>query len=69
MEEQWRLGDEAPHFQDEEIIDPNVGDSDSSDNNDGEGTSQNFNNDIDYRQQCRYMKKKLKFLIYVSDST
>lgn len=62
--ERWRLGEEPPHFQDEEIIDPNVNDSDSSEN-DGE-TSQTFNNEVDYKAQCHYLKKKLKFLIYVS---
>lgn len=65
MDAQWRLGEEPPHFQDEEIIDPNMGDSDSSENGDGE-TSQTFNNEIDYKSQCKYLKKKLKFLIYVS---
>ena len=67
MDENWRLGDEPPHFQDEEIIDPTVQDSDSSDIAETEpSSSQNFNSKVDYKQECRYLKKKMKFLIYVS---
>lgn len=49
--------------QDEEI-DPNDGESGSEDSQD-EGQD-NFNNPVDYKTQSRYLKRKLKFLIYVN---
>ncbi|XP_055845854.1 uncharacterized protein LOC129911886 [Episyrphus balteatus] len=50
--------------QDEEI-DPNDGESGSEESQD-EGQD-NFNNPVDYKTQSRYLKRKLKFLIYENE--
>lgn len=41
-------------------------DDDSGTDESQDGIHDNFNNPVDYKAQYRYLKRKLKFLIYVS---
>lgn len=55
----------AASQQDEDENEPNVADSGSEDSQEGTSNPNTLNRPIDYKEQYKYLKQKLKFLLYV----